>query len=320
MTIKKISFLLILSLFFITNQVNAATYMTISSNLGGTVEMVKDDQVKVSVEVEPGSTNSNTNFQLIAKSKNDVFLAKQLRAIPEEKTILGNYFYDLYATTSISEIYTLLKPATVIYIYQDKHIAGLDEANLTLNYWNESSLSWVSLETTVDEENNTLTAATTKLDYHTALGQEPVEEEEVIEEPEPEPELEEPEEEAAVEVTVEQLQTQIAEILAQINALQAQLSKTSFEGIPSGFAFNKNLSYGNRSDDIKYLQIILKEEIDVSIYPEDVPATGYFGLITKNAVISFQEKYASEILTPLGLERGTGYVGSSTIKKLNELL
>lgn len=43
------------------------------------------------------------------------------------------------------------------------------------------------------------------------------------------------------------------------------------------------------------------------------------GSIPASAVVEFQQKYADEILNPLGLKYGTGYVGASTRKKLNAL-
>jgi hypothetical protein len=37
-------------------------------------------------------------------------------------------------------------------------------------------------------------------------------------------------------------------------------------------------------------------------------------------VIKFQEKYKKEILSPWGLEKGTGFVGRTTREKLNQIL
>jgi len=79
---------------------------------------------------------------------------------------------------------------------------------------------------------------------------------------------------------------------------------------PKELTFNQNLSLGMRGEDVKSLQEVLIEE---GVWPRsDIGATGYFGSITKEAVINYQEKYASEILEPLGLIQGTGFVGSST--------
>jgi len=80
--------------------------------------------------------------------------------------------------------------------------------------------------------------------------------------------------------------------------------------------FNRNLDLGMRGEDVKNLQQILIRE---GVWPRlDVGATGYFGSITQEALIKYQEKYASEILEPLGLKKGTGYFGPATRSYLNK--
>jgi eight-cysteine-cluster-containing protein len=79
---------------------------------------------------------------------------------------------------------------------------------------------------------------------------------------------------------------------------------------PKEFIFNQNLSLGMKGEDVKALQEILIKE-GVWLRP-GIKATGYFGFITKEALIKYQEKYASEILEPIGLRNGTGFFGSFT--------
>jgi len=55
------------------------------------------------------------------------------------------------------------------------------------------------------------------------------------------------------------------------------------------------------------------------IYPGGL-ITGNFDAATRAATIRFQEKYAAEILAPLGLKSGTGYVGAATRAKINQLM
>ncbi len=84
----------------------------------------------------------------------------------------------------------------------------------------------------------------------------------------------------------------------------------------ASFKLTSDLKTGSQGVEVKELQKCLAK--DPEVYPE-ANTTGYFGRQTKAAVIKFQEKYASEILKPVGLSSGTGTVGRSTRAKLNEL-
>lgn len=86
--------------------------------------------------------------------------------------------------------------------------------------------------------------------------------------------------------------------------------------IEPSFTFNNNLVKGSQGADVRELQKCLAE--DPEVYPEAV-ISGYFGNKTKAAVIKFQEKYKEDILTPIGLSRGTGDAKPMTRDKLNEL-
>lgn len=130
-----------------------------------------------------------------------------------------------------------------------------------------------------------------------------------------------PAEKPIAQMTKEELTAKIAEILTAINQLQAQLTELqaieqAVVGVPAEFSFTKTLQIGARSTDVKYLQIILISQGVLAAGSD----TGYFGSLTNTAVIKFQEKYASNILTPYGLTKGTGKVASATRAKLNNLL
>jgi peptidoglycan hydrolase-like protein with peptidoglycan-binding domain len=81
------------------------------------------------------------------------------------------------------------------------------------------------------------------------------------------------------------------------------------------FQFLKDMAQGSRlNPDVKELQTVLVNEGFMNIGQ----VTGYFGATTKLAVIKYQEKYADEVLKPLGLTKGTGFVGPYTRAFLNK--
>jgi len=122
------------------------------------------------------------------------------------------------------------------------------------------------------------------------------------------------------EMTIEELQAKILEIQQKIAQLQAMLAQLIAEQTKISCAkIYKNLYYGLMNDpQVICLQEFLKKQ-GPDIYPEGI-VTGNFLELTKKAVIRFQEKYREEILEPLGLTHGTGYVGSRTRAKINEIL
>ena len=116
----------------------------------------------------------------------------------------------------------------------------------------------------------------------------------------------------------------IKNLLEQIARLQFQiaelLAKKANSPIDNTCREIKNNLYFGLSDnaEVRCLQDFLKKQ-GQDIYPEGL-ATGNFGSLTAAAVIRFQEKYASEILTPLSFQKGTGFVGQATRTKINQLL
>ena len=113
---------------------------------------------------------------------------------------------------------------------------------------------------------------------------------------------------------IEQLKKQIAETQAKIDAILASRGRK-----PTCSKFERDLFFGMmNSKEVRCLQEFLKSQ-GPEIYPEGL-ITGNFLNLTQLAVIRFQEKYATEILNPLGLGKGTGYVGPLTRAKINQFL
>ncbi len=117
------------------------------------------------------------------------------------------------------------------------------------------------------------------------------------------------------EKELQELRERLAVIRKEVERLYAFVGKEKLKP----YSFEKDLYYGmENSKDVKELQRFLASR-GKDIYPEGI-ITGNFYYLTKQAVTRFQEHHREEILDPLGLTRGTGYVGSFTRKFVNSLI
>jgi peptidoglycan hydrolase-like protein with peptidoglycan-binding domain len=134
----------------------------------------------------------------------------------------------------------------------------------------------------------------------------------------------------AFAVTAEELLQQIQQLQQQLNQLMQQYQQLTGQapaGVPAacqGVTFTRDLKLGMSGADVKCLQALLNQDPATRVAESGPGSPGnettYFGPKTRAAVIKFQEKYAAEILTPVGLTAGTGFVGAKTRAKLNALL
>jgi peptidoglycan hydrolase-like protein with peptidoglycan-binding domain len=90
------------------------------------------------------------------------------------------------------------------------------------------------------------------------------------------------------------------------------------------FIFTKNLSPNTVNVDVLELQKTLNKYPDTQVSLTGLGSPGNettrYGEATQKAVARFQEKYASEILTPQNLTKGTGIFDTPTREKLNSIL
>jgi hypothetical protein len=123
------------------------------------------------------------------------------------------------------------------------------------------------------------------------------------------------------QMTKEEIKNNISEIEKALNQLKDQLAKIENGNFNTTTCnkFSRDLFYGLTNDkDVICLQEFLKSQ-GSEIYPEGL-VTGNFLSLTQKALIRFQEKYATDILIPLKLEKGTGFFGSFTRNIINKML
>jgi len=288
--------------------VSTTGYGKVFENLGGEIRRTFESGNLAKVVFPPYSIKGMVVVKIEPQDKNEVIKNNPL---PKNTQIVSDLVANFQAFSRGKELEKFEKVVPITFTYTDKQIkeAGVDEKTLKIYWWDKFSKIWKPLKSKVNTLTNTVTAYTIHFTLFAVMG-------EIKEKP-------------ITEMTVAELQAEIARITALIAQIRVQLAELLaallvIEGIPAGFTFENNLKFGMISDQVRYLQIILNSDPETQLAKRGVGSPGnetnYFGPLTKAAVIKFQEKYASDILAPWGLTKGTGFVGKTTRAKINEIL
>lgn len=117
--------------------------------------------------------------------------------------------------------------------------------------------------------------------------------------------------------------TTISNVEASLRGTTPSTPSTPSSSAACPFTWTRDLRTGATGSDVLALQKFLNSDAATVIASSGAGSPGnettYFGSLTGAAVAKFQNKYASEILAPVGLTAGTGYFGPSTRAKANSL-
>ena len=289
-----------------TMPVTATGQVTATAAAGGKTTLTTPEGTKATVVLPANAVAADTVVKIEKVETGTIIIAAPA---PTSKTIVSAFNFTAIAAGRA--VTTFARTVTITLTYTDAQVVGLDEASLKI--YRRDGTKWVVLPSTVNTATNTITATTTSFSYFAIMG---------------EPSVITPPAKPITEMTVAELQAEIVRITALIAQLQAQLAELigvpAIVGVPAEFSFQTNLKYGQVLTDVKYLQIVLNSDPETRLAATGVGSPGresnIFGPLTKAAVIKFQKKYASEVLAPWELTKGTGFIGSTTRAKLNEIL
>ncbi|MBI1998719.1 MAG: hypothetical protein HYS73_00065 [Parcubacteria group bacterium] len=116
-----------------------------------------------------------------------------------------------------------------------------------------------------------------------------------------------------------------------IPASKADAARSALAGQTGGtvgatacpYTWTRSLKQGDTGADVMKLQKFLNSSADTKVASSGAGSPGSetstFGPATKAAVMKWQDKYKSEVLTPVGLSAGTGYFGTMSVAKANDL-
>jgi len=142
-----------------------ATGLVTATAAGGKTTVTTGEGTKASVELPAKAVIAQTDIRITPKTKADIVAS---RPVPSEKSTVSGYVYNFTATSGGVAVTTFAKNITLTLTYTDEQITGLNEDTLKIHFWDDTQ--WVGLTSTVDKENNKVTAMTDHFTYFVIMG------------------------------------------------------------------------------------------------------------------------------------------------------
>jgi photosystem II stability/assembly factor-like uncharacterized protein len=147
-------------------QVNIVSADYVDPLAGGGVKLVNADNTEIAITIESNAVPETiTSYSMVINSLNQQ--SANFVVMPSETgTPIAKLQYDIKVVNdqTLQEIKEFTKPITIKINYLDGDLpAGADESWLQIHFYNETTLLWEALETTVDTINNIATAQVTHL-------------------------------------------------------------------------------------------------------------------------------------------------------------
>ncbi len=306
-------------------EIEDGTGETIDKSLGGEVELINNNSLAKLIIPDNYATEEAT-FQINRLGVSGIVAPTDTELIDE------NIFKLVAVATSDGEQITVFDNDLTFVVTYDSSVTDVfNEDTLDVYRYNDGTGLWNPLGCELNKNNRTLTCIISNFSVYGVFG--------ALSPSTSTSSSGQISREYIIKQNLSQVKNEIANIIKMINDLQALFTSASpiissspvKDDVVMNVAVNNidcssfdgNLSLGMTHSDVKCLQEFLNQ--NEFILTESGPGspgkeTDRFGGLTKSAVIRFQEYYKDEVLAPLNLKQGTGFVGASTRKKLNELL
>lgn len=154
--------------------------VTATASGGGETTLTVSENVTAKAKLPANAVNASTIVKIANQAKEAIIASKPA---PVNRSVVGDYVYNFTATAAGTSVSSFNRTVTLTFTYTDAQISGLNESNLRVFYWKESTLQWVALPTTVNAGTNTVTAQTDHFTYFVIMGlAEGAEDEDLVEE------------------------------------------------------------------------------------------------------------------------------------------